>query len=619
MPSRNGSVHVAITSRTYKGKVYQTHLLRRSYREGGKVKHQTLGNLSHLPPDLIDTIRQRLRGQPLQDGNQWDIVRTFPHGHVAATLGTLREIGLDDLLASRGSRERDLAIAMIVTRVIAPASKLATARALKDETATTSLPLELKLQDVHEDELYQTLDWLVKRQRRIETKLAKRHLTDGTLVLYDVSGSYYTGRRSGLVDFGHNRDGKRGVPQIVYGLLCNAQGCPIAIEVFKGNTGDPTTLGSQIKKVRGRFGIERVVFVGDRGMITSKRIDEELRAVDGLDWITALRNDTIKTLAAKGVIERSLFDKQDLAMITSPDFPGERLIVCFNPLLAAERARKRSELLAATEQKLDEIVEATRRAKNPLRGQAKIGVRVGKVVNQKKVGKHFVLDISDKSLSYHRNEEKLAEEAALDGLYVIRTSIQSETMGSEDVVRAYKDLAKVERAFRSLKMTDLKIRPIYHWLDDRIRAHVFLCMLAYYVQWHMRQKLAPILFDDHERQQAAAQPRIDRRAGPSFQGRDQEGTDQADGCRRTGSQFPHAAARPRHVGQEPRTRSRLLPRVLPAHPAHRPTMPRPESPRPATEPVARNRALSLCASCPPPTTYTDTGSEVRSKPLRSAC
>lgn len=502
MPSRNGAVHVATTRRTYKGKVYQTHLLRRSYREGGKVKHQTLGNLSHLPPDLIDTIRRRLRGEQPHGGNQWDIVRTLPHGHVAATLGTLQNLGLDNVLASRPSRRRDLAIGMIVARVIAPASKLATARAFKDETATTSLSLELAIQDVHEDELYETLDWLAKRQRRIETKLAKRHLTDGTLVLYDVSGSYYTGRRSGLVDFGYNRDGKRGVPQIVYGLLCNGDGCPIAIEVFKGNTGDPTTLGPQIQKVRGRFGIKRVVFVGDRGMITSKRIDEELRDVDGLDWITALRSDTIKTLALKGVIERSLFDKQDLATVSSPDFPGERLIVCYNPLLAGERARKRSELLASTEKKLDEIVAATRRAKRPLRGQAKIGIRTGKVLNRNKVGKHFVLNISDKRFSYRRDEKKIAEEAALDGLYVIRTSVPSETMGSEDVVRAYKDLAKVERAFRSLKTIDLKIRPIYHWLDDRIRAHVFLCMLAYYLQWHMRQKLAPILFDDHEREDA---------------------------------------------------------------------------------------------------------------------
>ena len=297
MPSRSGAVHVATTRRTYRGKRYETHLLRRSYREGGKVKHQTLGNLSHLPPDLIDTIRRRLRDEPHDDGGRWDIVRTLPHGHVAAVLGSLRDLGVDKLLASRPSRERDLTIGMIVARVISPGSKLATARAFKDETAATSLSLELGIEDVHERELYEALDWLGKRQPRIETKLAKRHLADGTLVLYDVSGSYYTGRCSGLVDYGYNRDGRRGVPQIVYGLLCNAEGCPIAVEVFKGNTADPKSLGEQIKKVRRRFGIERVVFVGDRGMITRRRIDEELRSVDGLDWITALRADNIKKLA----------------------------------------------------------------------------------------------------------------------------------------------------------------------------------------------------------------------------------------------------------------------------------------------------------------------------------
>lgn len=396
MPSRYGAVHVATTRRTYKGKVYQTHLLRRSYREDRKVKHQTLGNLSHLPPDLIDTIRRRLRGEQPHSGEQWDIVRTLPHGHVAAVWGTLKNLSLDSVLGSRPSRQREVAMGMIVARVIGPASKLATARAFKDETASTSLSLELGIQDVRDEELYTTLDWLGKRQRRIETKLAKKHLADGTLVLYDVSGSYYTGRCSGLVKFGFNRDDKRGVPQIVYGLLCNAEGCPIAVEVFEGNTADPTTLGAQLKKVRRRFGIQRVVFVGDRGMITSKRIDEELREVDGLDWITALRADTIRKLASDGVIESSLFDERDLVTVRSPDFPKERLIVCRNPLLADERGRKRNELLASTEKLLDEIVAATSRAKRPLRGKEKIGLRVGKVVNRFKVGKHFVLQIGDR-------------------------------------------------------------------------------------------------------------------------------------------------------------------------------------------------------------------------------
>jgi transposase len=321
-------------------------------------------------------------------------------------------------------------------------------------------------------------------------------------LLYDVSSSYYTGHKCGLVKYGHSRDGKRGFPQIVYGLLCNAEGCPVSIEVFEGNTGDPKTLASQIKKIRNRFGIQRVVIVGDRGMITSKRIDEELRDVDGLEWITALRADTIKKLASAGIIEKSLFDDRDLAEVTSEDFPGERLVVCRNPVLADRRRHKREELLQATEKKLDKIVAATGRNKRPLQGKEKIGLRVGKLVNQYKVGKHFVLDISENSFSYKRDEAKIAAEAALDGVYVIRTSVDEQALSAENTVRSYKDLAKVERAFRCMKTVDLKVRPIYHWLDDRIRAHVFLCMLAYYLEWHIRQRLVPILFDDHQRAEA---------------------------------------------------------------------------------------------------------------------
>lgn len=497
MPSRNGAVHVATTARTYKGKVYQTHLLRRSYREGGKVKHQTLGNLSHLPADLIETIRRRLRGEAPE--GQWEIIRSLPHGHVAAVRGMLERIGLDRLLASRRSRQRSLVEAMIVARLIAPGSKLACARGLREETATTSLALELGLGDVADDELYEALDWLGARQGRIERKLADRHLADGTLVLYDVSSSYYTGRRPSLVQFGYSRDGKRGFPQIVYGLLCNAQGCPVAVEVFAGNTADSSTLEAQIAKVRRRFGVQRVVWVGDRGMITSRRIDQSLRGVEGLDWITALRADSIQKLASQGTIQLSLFDQRDLVAVTSPDYPGERLIVCRNPLLADERARKRRELLEATEKKLDEIVAATARAKRPLRGQGAIGLRVGKVLHRYKVGKHFELDIRDDRFAYHRNEAAIGREAALDGLYVIRTSVGETTLSAEHTVRAYKDLAKVERAFRAMKTVDLRVRPIYHWLDGRIRAHVFVCMLAYYVEWHMRGRLAPILFDDHDK------------------------------------------------------------------------------------------------------------------------
>ncbi len=478
-------------------------LLRRSYRDGGKVKHKTLGNLSHLPPDLIDTIRRRLRGEPANDA-AWKIARSLPHGHVAAVLGALREIGLEQLLASRPSRLRDVVVAMIVARVASAKSKLATARGLKNETADSSLGLELGIDDVAQKELYDALDWLGARQTRIENKLAKRHLEDGTLVLYDISGSYYTGQRGGLVQFGYNRDGKKGVPQIVYGLLCNAEGCPVSTEVFPGNTADSKTLAPQVKKLRQRFGVQRVVLVGDRGMITGRCIDDLLRGAEGVDWITALRADSIKKLASQKEIQPSLFDERDLAEIQSPDYPGERLIVCRNPLLAAKRAHSRNELLAATEKKLAEIVAATQRARQPLRGADKIGLRVGKVVNKFKVGKHFVLDIGEDSFTFHRDEQKIADEAALDGLYVIRTSLPADTLSANETVRAYKDLAQVERAFRCMKTVDLKVRPIYHWLDGRIKSHVFLCMLAYYVEWHMRRSLAPMLFDDHDKESAEA-------------------------------------------------------------------------------------------------------------------
>jgi len=510
MAKRNGPVHVATTKREYKGKVYETHLLRRSYREGGKVKHETLGNLSHLPPDLIETIRERLASgerEPVARGGI-SILRSLPHGHVAAVLGTLRGIGLERVLGSRPSRERSLVVAMIVARIIEPRSKLATARALCDQTATCSLAGELGLDGAEaptdERDLYEAMDWLLSRQARIETKLAKKHLQDGTLLLYDVSGSYYTGRHCSLAKFGHPRDGKKGVPQIIYGLLCSPEGCPVAIHVFEGNTGDPATLQTQIDKIRKRFGIERVVMVGDRGMITSRRIKESMRDVPGLDWITALRADSIKKLVSQGIIQTSLFDERDLVEVASPDYPGERLMVCRNPLLAEERARKREELLQATEKKLEEIAAATRREKRALRGKARIALRVGKVINHYKVGKHFELEINENTFSYRRDKKKIAAEAVLDGLYVIRTSVSDESLDSDDTVRAYKDLAKVERAFRCMKTIDLKVRPIFHWLADRVRAHVFLCMLSYYVEWHLRRSLAPLLFDDHDREAAEA-------------------------------------------------------------------------------------------------------------------
>jgi transposase len=485
--------------------VYVTHLLRRTFREGGKVKHETLGNISHLPDHVIELIRRALGGTSfLPADDSFRIVRSLPHGHVAAVLGSLKKIGLEHLIASRTCPERTLSVAMIVARIIGPSSKLATARGLNAETCSSSLGQELRIESVSEQDLYHAMDWLLKRQSRIENKLATKHLSDGSLVLYDVSGSYYTGTQCPLAKYGHPRDGKKGFPQILYGLLCNGEGCPVAVEVFEGNRGDPTTLASQVKKILKRFHLERVILVGDRGMITNARINEELRGNEGLDWITALRAPAIATLLEQQVVQPSLFDEYDLAEVASPDYPDERLIVCRNPLLAEERARKRQELLQATEKLLDAVVHATKRKNRPLKGKDRIGVRVGKVINRYKVGKHFSYQVTETSFSYHRNQEKIAKEAALDGLYVIRTSVPAEVLEAESTVRAYKDLSKVERAFRCMKTVDLKVRPIYHYLDGRVRAHVFLCMLAYYVEWHMRNELAPILFEDDEKEAAEA-------------------------------------------------------------------------------------------------------------------
>lgn len=503
MSKKKRAVYVATIRHVHKGETYVSHLLRHSYRENGKVKQLTLGNLSDLPDDLIELIRKRLKGEPLPaEGDDIRILRSLPHGHVAAVLGMLRKIGLDRLISSKPCRESQLITALIVSRIISPGSKLANLAGLRPETAEHSLADELQLENIQTSEIYESLDWLLKRQKRIENKLAKKHLKDGTLVLYDVSSSYYTGRQSGLVKMGYSRDGKPGEPQIVYGLLCAPNGCPVAIEVFSGNTADPTTFTAQVKVLRDRFGISRVVLVGDRGMITSKRIDEDLRGVDGLDWITALRSESIKKLVKQGTVQLSLFDERHLAEVTSKDFPGERLIVCRNPLLAAERARKRRELLAAAEKKLDSIVAAVARERRPLRGKDNIGLRVGREMKSTKMQKHFELSIEDNSFSYRRREDAIAEEAALDGLYVIRTSLPESTMSAEETVAAYKDLSQVERAFRSLKTIDLRVRPIYHWKDDRIKAHVFLCMLAYYLEWHLRGALAELLFDDHDREAA---------------------------------------------------------------------------------------------------------------------
>jgi transposase len=481
-------------------------LLRESYRENGKVHKSTLCNLSNWPTAQIEGLRGVLKGGTVipADRDAFTVTRSLPHGHVAAAVGTARRLGLDGILGPDGNRCRDLVLAMLVSRILDPVSKLATARALSPDTAASSLGAALGLGAVDDDELYAALDWLLVRQPAIETILAKRHLTNGTLVLYDLSSSYMEGRCCPLAKRGYSRDGKKGTLQIVYGLLCAPDGCPVAIEVFDGNTGDPTTLAPQIEKLKQRFGLERVVLVGDRGMITEARINSDIKAA-GLDWITSLRASAIRDLLNSGAVQLTLFDQRDMASITSPDFPGERLVVCRNPDLAAERARKREDLLAATEKDLARIKAAVGRKRNPLRGTAEIAPAVGEVLNTHKMKKHFDLDITDAAFSFARKTEAIAAEAATDGIYIVRTSLDQATLGDVETVRNYKSLSLVERAFRCIKTVDLHVRPVYHWLEGRVRAHVFLCMLAYYLEWHMRQRLAPMLFDDTDKEAAEAQ------------------------------------------------------------------------------------------------------------------
>jgi transposase len=483
-------------------------LLRESFRENGKVKTRTLANVSHLPPQQIQALRLALAGSlaaagsPLPDA--FLISRSLPHGHAAAVLGCLRNLQLDAILDPVPSRKRDLVIAMIVARILDPASKLATARGLHADTLHSSLGELLEVDSADETELYQAMDWLLPRQSRIEQELAKRHLCNGGLVLYDLTSTYFEGRHCPLGKLGHSRDDKSGKLQIVFGLLTNAQGCPVAVEVFAGNTSDPKTVAAQVNKLRQRFGLQDVVLVGDRGMITSARIRQDLPASHGIQWISALRASQIQKLAKDGQLQMSLFDNTDLAEIAHPAFPGERLIACFNPLLAEERSRKRPELLAATEKQLEKIAAATKRPKRPLRGKQNIGLRAGKILNRYKMGKHFQLRIEDDSFHYERKTANIEREESLDGIYVIRTSVKQEVLSSQQVVASYKSLSGVERAFRSLKTVDLQVRPIHHRLPNRVRAHILLCMLAYYVEWHMRQLLAPILFDDNDKPQAQA-------------------------------------------------------------------------------------------------------------------
>jgi transposase len=485
-------------------------LLRESYRDGDKTRKRTLANLSHWPEAKIEALRRVLRDDAVAAPDPvLRLLRSLPHGHVAAALGTLRKLGLERVLSGGGrqpARAVALCTAMLVARLIDPASKLATARQLDPATATCSLGTVLGLGPVDEQELYGALDWLIEQQPRLEQALARRHLTDGTLVLYDVSSTYFEGRTCELARFGYSRDGQRRKLQIVFGLLCTVEGCPIAVEVFEGNVGDPATLAIQIDKLKQRFRLRRAVLVGDRGMITAARLEETVKPA-GLDWITALRAPAIRQLRETGTLQLSLFDERDLAEITAPDYPGERLVVCRNPLLAEERARKRGELLDATERQLQRIQARVRRARRPLRGTDRIGLAVGAVLDHYKMAKHFDLAITDHDLTFQRKRAAIDAEAALDGIYVLRTNLAPEALDATGTVTAYKQLAQVERAFRSHKTVDLEIRPIHHRRGRRVRAHVQLCMLAYHIEWHMRRALAPILFDDHDRPAARAERR----------------------------------------------------------------------------------------------------------------
>jgi hypothetical protein len=496
----SSACHVAEIVRKHGTKAYRYYLLRRTYREDGKVKHQTLGNLSSLPLETIEAFRRSLHGEPLvAPGDAFEIVRTRPHGHVTAVLGTMRRLELAELIAPKRSAERDCVEAMIAARILRPGSKLATSRSLAAATLESTLGELVGVDHVDEDNLYGAMDWLLPKQPDIEKALAKKHLCEGTLALYDLTSTYFEGRTCSLARRGHSRDGKAERPQIVFGLLTNSEGCPVAVEVFEGNTGDPKTVAKQIEKLRERFALRRVVLVGDRGMITSARIREDLKPAQGIAWITALRGPAIRQLWNAGTIQLSLFDEKDLAEVTSPEFPDERLVACRNPLLATDRARTREELLQATERELAKIGLAVRRPKRPLRGKEAIALRVGNVIGRFKMKKHFSTQITDDSFTYQRNQDSIASEAALDGIYVVRTVVPVNEMATDEVVRSYKRLAVVERAFRSIKTVDLEVRPIHHHKADRVRAHVFLCMLSYYVEWHMRRALAPVLFDDEDK------------------------------------------------------------------------------------------------------------------------
>jgi len=483
-------MHVVTNHVRHGEREYTSTLLRRSYREGGKVRKETLANLSHLPPQAIELIRGALRGESyVPAGEAFEIERSLPAGHVQAALSMARRLDLARLLDRSPCRERDLVMAMVCERVIAPASKLASARALQQST----LASELGVEGADEDDLYRALDWLLDRQERIEDRLARRHLRDGQLVFYDVSSSYFEGRSCPLARLGYSRDGKRGTPQVIYGLLCDKPGRPIAVEVFSGALHDDATLPSQIEKLKTRFHLQSVVVVADRGMVTKANM-QMLKDTEGVGWITALKAPQIKKLARDGALQLSLFDEQNLAEIESEDYPGERLIVCRNPLVAAERTRKREELLRATERELQQI--ADRVQKGTLTGASEIGLAVGPAVKRYRMRKHFDLQITDQSFTFERKSEQIQTEATLDGIYILRTGLAEEERSRSEVVRSYKGLEQAERAFKTLKGPELEIRPIHHHLERRVGAHVLLCMLAYYLTWHLKAAWAPLIFKD---------------------------------------------------------------------------------------------------------------------------
>jgi len=472
-------------------------LLRQGWREGNKTRKRTLANLSDWPTHKIETLRRLLRDETLVSPQDlFTTQRTVPHGHVQAVLGTIRKLGLEAMISAKRCPERDLVVAMMAQRLLDPCSKLATTRAWH----TTTLAEELGVEKATEDDLYQAMDWLLERKERIEKKLAERHLAEGCLVLYDVTSSYYEGRTCPLARFGHDRDGQKGRPIIVYGVMTDREGCPISVQVYPGNTADPKTVVDQVEKLRQKFGLSRVVLVGDRGMLTQPQIDK-IKQHPGWGWITALTSVAIRRLVKQGALQLSLLDEKNLAEITSPRYPGERLMACYNPLLAEERGRKRRELLEATEKGLTKIgQEVARRTKKPLKG-AEIALKVGKVLGHYRMGKHFEYTIGEGSFQWKRREEAIQQEAKLDGIYVIRTSESKERLSPEATVRSYKSLSEVERAFRCLKGMELRVRPIHHRTEERVPAHIFLCLLAYYVEWHLRRAWAPLLFEDEERRE----------------------------------------------------------------------------------------------------------------------